>query len=304
MGNADAGEPPIWHGLLAGATSGLIARVVTYPADTLKARQQVTGALNAPQPTLRQQHSTQPPAALHRSAGLRSLYAGFSAVLWGVVPANIAYFGGYEAGKRLVPPGWGMAGDMATGAVAQLLAGCVYTPIDTVKERLQVQPLMRGAYSYASARQAYALLASGGPMSLFKGYWVTNVVWLPWNTLYIAGYESAKRAARQMLRLAPQEELPAAAVATCSATAAAAAAVVTHPADVVKTRLQVLAAAPGGQSLTAAQVARRMLQQEGLGAAWHGLGARLLNIAPGCALSWALYEHIKAQMRVWMPYKS
>lgn len=34
--------------------------------------------------------------------------------------------------------GWGMAGDMAVGAAAQLMAGVVFTPIDIVKERLQV----------------------------------------------------------------------------------------------------------------------------------------------------------------------
>jgi hypothetical protein len=32
-----------------------------------------------------------------------------------------------------------MAGDMATGAFAQVLAGVVYTPIDIVKERMQVR---------------------------------------------------------------------------------------------------------------------------------------------------------------------
>ena len=34
--------------------------------------------------------------------------------------------------------GHGMAGDMAVGVWAQLVAGVVYTPIDIVKERLQV----------------------------------------------------------------------------------------------------------------------------------------------------------------------
>jgi hypothetical protein len=36
-----------------------------------------------------------------------------------------------------------MAGDMATGAFAQVLAGVVYTPIDIVKERMQVRLRLR-----------------------------------------------------------------------------------------------------------------------------------------------------------------
>jgi hypothetical protein len=74
--------------------------------------------------------------------------------------------------------------------------------------------------------------------------------------------------------------------------------VVTHPGDVVKTRLQVLSAADGGRGLTAARVARQLWATEGPRGFAAGLGARLLHIAPGCALSWALYEHIKARLGV------
>ena len=42
-----------------------------------------------------------------------------------------------------MPQHWDMAGDMATGAFAQVLAGVVYTPIDIVKERMQVRLRLR-----------------------------------------------------------------------------------------------------------------------------------------------------------------
>lgn len=179
---------------------------------------------------------------------------------------------------------------------------------------VQVQALMRGSYSYASPLAAFqSLMQQGeGLRGVFKGYWATNAVWLPWNTLYIAGYEQLKRTAAASLHGTQQpqqgpealdhpqqqqqqlvQQLPAWAVAGCSATAAAAAAVVTHPFDVVKTRLQVLSAQPQLAGLTALQVAQQQLQREGLRSFFHGLTARLLNIAPGCALSWALYEQLK-----------
>jgi solute carrier family 25 citrate transporter 1 len=225
-------------------------------------------------------------------------YRGFGAVLWGVVPANLAYFGGYELGKAIMPGHWGMAGDMATGALAQVLAGVVYTPIDIVKERMQVQALMRGSYSYTSPLQAFkALLAGGqGLQGLFRGYWATNCVWLPWNAMYIAGYEQLKRDSTQLLQLRDAQELPPLVVASCSAAGAAGAAVVTHPFDVVKTRLQVLTGQQSAQSLTAVKVAQQQLRAEGLGSFWHGLTPRLLNIAPGCALSWAMYEWLKGRL--------
>lgn len=79
------------------------------------------------------------PWQISRNEGIAGFYRGFGVILWGSVPGNVAYFGGYELGKALVPTGWGVAGDMAVGAIAQIVAGAVYNPIDIIKERMQAQ---------------------------------------------------------------------------------------------------------------------------------------------------------------------
>ncbi len=303
---------PLWHGLVAGAASGAAARLLTYPTDTLKARAQLRGAL--PSVGAASPRSTLAAARAALAAeGLRGLYRGCSAVLLGTVPANLAYFGGYELGRRLLPREWAgghaAAADAATGVLAQLLAGVVYTPIDIVKERMQTAGLVRAAYSSAgtgatapqSALAAFSALSAGGAglRGMMRGYWATNAVWLPWNALYVAGYEAARGAAADALSLQGPEALPAPVVAACSATAAAAAAVITHPADVVKTRLQVLSGTPASACsarLSALSLARQQLANEGMASFWAGLTPRLLTIAPGCALSWALYESIKGAL--------
>jgi hypothetical protein len=85
-------QQPLWHSFVAGATSGLAARIVTFPADTLKARLQIKGALSG---DVSQYRSTAA-AAKHilTTEGAIGFFRGFGAVLWGVVPANLAYFGG------------------------------------------------------------------------------------------------------------------------------------------------------------------------------------------------------------------
>lgn len=74
-----------------------------------------------------------------KSEGIRGFYRGFGAVLAGVVPATALYFGGYESGKRFLPSHAGIAGDMLVGCYAQALAGIAFTPIDIIKERMQVR---------------------------------------------------------------------------------------------------------------------------------------------------------------------
>ena len=58
----------------------------------------------------------------------------------------------YETGKALVPAGHGVLGDMAVGVWAQLVAGIVYTPIDIVKERLQVRTVLDSQISDTFSR--------------------------------------------------------------------------------------------------------------------------------------------------------
>ena len=119
---------------------------------------------------------------------------------------------------------------------------------------VQVQSMMGSAYSYRSTWEAArALTSQGGLHGIMRGYWATNAVWLPWNAIYIASYESSKRAAARALNGASvgtvagrrsvsgggEAALPAWAVAGCAAASSTLAVTLTHPADVVKTRLQV-----------------------------------------------------------------
>ena len=68
----------------------------------------------------------------------------------------------------------------------------------------QVQSMAGSTYQYRSTWDAVrALTAQRGAAGLMRGYWATNAVWLPWNAIYIASYESSKRAAARALGLAP-----------------------------------------------------------------------------------------------------
>eukprot|EP00892_Ulva_mutabilis_P003303 jgi/Ulvmu1/1344/UM011_0072.1 len=320
---SDVAEPTALQGAIAGVASGLVSRLVTFPADTLKARLQVAGALTpvhsnvsagiraesgshlgaSPNATNHTGATSTGTAArrLWAAEGPRGFFRGFGAVVLGAAPAQAVYFGGYEVGRKLVPSGHGVPGDMAVGCIAQLIAGTAFTPVDIIKERLQVQTLMhdgtapqgRHAPPRHAAAALWAILRDAGPLGLFKGYWATNCVWLPWNVLYIALYEGCRRSSRSALGRSEDATLPAAATMACAFAAASTATVATHPPDVVKTRLQVLSAHQGPK-LTFFGVLRDLLQKEGPRALWNGLGARVATIGPSAAITWALYEEVNA----------
>ena len=94
-----------------------------------------------------------------KAEGLYGFYRGFGAVLSGVVPATALYFAGYETGKRWVPASYGIMGDMLVGCYTQAIAGIVFTPVDIIKERMQVR-LQPDATSHAvfAHKQATALM--------------------------------------------------------------------------------------------------------------------------------------------------
>ena len=284
-----AGARGAGGGAWAGAAGGLVSRAATHPADTLKARLQVAGALGP-----RGQAWRGLLAAVTRTArqeGLAGFYRGLGAVLVLSTPGTMTYYGGYEAARRAVPEGtWGR--DAIVGGLAQVVAGAVFTPMDVLKERLQVRALLEGRGG--GAREVAAMVAQEGWGVLFRGYWAGNAVWLPWNIVYISCYEEARR---RVQAARGGRALSGADVAASAVVSGAAACVVTHPLDVAKTRLQALpphVLGPHGSSLPG--VLREVLQREGLAGLGSGLGTRVAAVAPGVAISWYVYETLKPHL--------
>ena len=307
--------------LLSGAASGLLARFFTHPLDTVKARLQCQSAVASSGAVLGRSRAAPRPlpyagtadalAKLARAEGVAGFYRGFSAVAAAVPIASAVYFGGYELTKSVLlssesaaalPPS---AAYVASGVVAQACAGVIYTPMDVVKERMQVQQmLLRGSGAGLAARPPPVMFASSaacfaailraeGPRGAWRGYWAANAAWWPWNVLYFVAYERLRDAAADRMAGGDKAALPPLVSAAAATAAAAAATVVTNPVDVVKTRLQAL---PGGAGAAggALGVARAMYAAEGNAVFAAGMAARVLSIAPGAFISFFAFESFRA----------
>ena len=231
---------------------------------------------------------------------------------------------GYELGKRLTPRDWGVGSDVVTAIFAQSLAGVAYCPIDIVKQTVQTAAIMSasGESSTTSPWQASKNIWNAqGIRGFYRGFLAMNALWMPWNLIYLTMYEASKRRAyewklkdmkqqgisRRFLRKedgdhevvsspAYDQVLPPWVYPVCSSSCAAVAATITHPIDVIKTRLQVMSAITGKRQ-KAWDVTRRLWETDGLAGFSKGLGARVMTMCVGTSISWFMYEMVKKELK-------
>ena len=293
---------------IAGGASGLLSRLVTHPMDTMKSRMQVVGGGR-------------------KTLNINGAYKGFGAVAIGSPVASGVYFMGYETTKACLKSV--RRGDdddqqtlvvlenVLTGIVAQALAGIAYTPVDVVKERMQVSSVLsthlktNNGVDYRNALDAVRTILKneGVKNGLMRGYWAQNFVWWPWSACYFAAYEKGLEMFRRTKSNAKEEGeeeeeeegeyyryvSPHAASAFTAATCAT---ILTHPLDLCKTRVQTMTSSSSSsnsvaEKLTMRRVFTDVVRREGFFALYRGVWARILSVAPGSAISFYAYESIR-----------
>jgi len=304
---------------IAGGASGLLSRLVTHPMDTMKSRMQVGS----------------------KTLNINGVYKGFGAVAIGSPVASGMYFMGYETTKACLKSVRRDDDDqqtlvlenVLTGIVAQALAGIAYTPVDVVKERMQVSSVLpthlktNNGVDYRNALDAVRTILKneGVKNGLMRGYWAQNFVWWPWSACYFAAYEKGLEMFRRTKSNAKEGEKeeeeeeeeyyryvsPHAASAFTAATCAT---ILTHPLDLCKTRVQTMTSSSSSDSsndsssaktkagvrrgnvvekLTMRRVFTDVVRKEGFFALYRGVWARILSVAPGSAISFYAYESIR-----------
>mmetsp|Transcript_46977 Transcript_46977/g.118358 ORF Transcript_46977/g.118358 Transcript_46977/m.118358 type:complete len:232 (+) Transcript_46977:199-894(+) len=224
------------------------------------------------------------------------------------MPAHGAYFLGYEVTKNLLESEKG-ADDKSplthftAGLVAEVLGALLWTPMDVVKQRLQVQDAVKnntslqkhvGTTEYRGSMHAMrTIIRQEGFAGLYRGFLPGIATYCPFVGIYFVAYEQLKLCACAFDGALTTRDLPFAYHLASGAMAGAIASAITCPLDVVKTRIQVQSSTATNRYLGMADAIKDMLKVEGPTTFWKGLGARILWIAPGCAITMACYEQFK-----------
>ncbi|CAA7392865.1 unnamed protein product [Spirodela intermedia] len=280
-----------WQCMVAGSVAGIVEHTAMFPVDTLKTRMQQAQVLRRPPETgLRRAL-----AAVVRAEGPLALYRGVAAMALGAGPAHAVYFSVYEVSKEFLlakgSPSGGAVAHAAAGVAATVASDAVFTPMDTVKQRLQLKNSPYRGVADCVGR----IVREEGFRGLYASYRTTVLMNAPFTAVHFATYEAAKRG---LSELSPQSAGDERLVvhATAGAAAGALAAAVTTPLDVAKTQLQCQGVCGCDRFSTSSigEVLRSIVRKDGLAGLLRGLKPRMLFHAPAAAICWSTYESSKS----------
>ncbi|GJE94682.1 mitochondrial carrier [Phanerochaete sordida] len=286
--------------LTAGGIAGAMEALCCQPLDTIKVRMQLSRSGRAPGTKPRGFIATG--VMIARRETPLALYKGLGAVLSGIVPKMAVRFASFEAYK-----GW--LADKDTGKtsvggvfVAGLGAGTteavvVVTPMEVVKIRLQAQqhsladPLETPRYRNAG-HAVYTIVREEGPATLYRGVSLTALRQATNQGANFTAYQELKKLAH---KYQPElVDLPSYQHMVIGLISGAMGPFSNAPIDTIKTRLQKAQAEPGKSAFQRIlAIAQDMWRQEGVKSFYKGITPRVLRVAPGQAIVFAVYERVR-----------
>lgn len=279
-----------WQFMIAGSAAGMVEHMAMFPVDTIKTQMQALGSCPIKSASVKQ--------AVHsilKSDGASGFYRGIGAMALGAGPAHAAYFSVYEICKKSFSGGNpdNHVAHAAAGVCATIASDAVLTPMDMVKQRLQL-----GSSPYKGVWDCVSrVMRQDGIGAFYASYRTTVLMNAPFTAIHFATYEAVKRGLMEVSH-SPESLSDETLVvhATAGAAAGALAAALTTPLDVVKTQLQCqgVCGCDRFKSGSIGDVFRTIVKKDGYRGLVRGWMPRMLFHAPAAAICWSTYEAAKS----------
>ncbi|CAM8967308.1 unnamed protein product [Rhodiola kirilowii] len=276
-----------WQFMVAGSIAGSIEHMAMFPVDTVKTQMQALGSCPIKSASVREALRS-----IMKTEGAKGLYRGIGAMGLGAGPAHAVYFSVYETSKKFLSrenPNNSMA-HAASGVLATVASDAVFTPMDMVKQRLQLS-----SSPYKGVRDCVRrVFKEEGFRAFYASYRTTVLMNAPFTAVHFATYEAAKKG---LMEVSPENASDESWVvhATAGAGAGALAAALTTPLDVVKTQLQCqgVCGCDRFKSGSIGDVVKTIITKDGYRGLLRGWLPRMLFHAPAAAICWSTYEAAK-----------
>ena len=282
--------------LLSGAVSGVVGVSTTFPLELIRVRLQTQDARAEYRGFWDCLRKTV------RGEGLRGLYKGMAAPLFGATLTKTVDFGLFGFFRSVFDDRL-----MLAGACSAAVASLVLTPIDRAKIILQIQRTAaeraraEGRAPPAATTEERQKLYRGpgdvwrdqGVRGMWRGQLVTLYRELTYGCLYFPLFELLKKRAGQSVSGGGGGgQLPFPVLMACGAATGAVVWVAIFPLDVVKSRVQ----ANRGPPVSMLSVAREHWRREGVRGFWKGLSAAIVRSVPAHGIVLATYSFLKTNL--------
>jgi len=293
--------------ILAAGTAAAISTIAVQPLDVLKTRLQVSSLPKYHQAPVR--GITRNLRNIFVAEGARGLYRGLLPSLMSVVPSISIYFTLYCEIKAAfgVKPSNGSAKTAGLQSLSAGLASCMTAaatnPLWVIKARMQTQPHSR--YQTPKYRNTFhtmqSIVKEEGARALYKGLGASMLN----STQAMIQFPVYERLKLEMCQKYDTDGTHAAlCFLTSSSIAASFASIVTYPAEVVRSRMQVQGMQLHGLHVQGFPKAmprsymgtfsafRTIWYEEGLRGMYRGMLTNLVRLVPAQAISFTVYEVI------------
>ncbi|KAH7550528.1 hypothetical protein ACOSP7_024100 [Xanthoceras sorbifolium] len=274
-----------WQFMIAGSIAGSVEHMAMFPVDTIKTHMQAIGSCPIKTVGVRQALKS-----ILKSEGPSGLYRGIGAMGLGAGPAHAVYFSVYEFAKKFFSGGNlnSSAAHAVSGVFATVASDAVFTPMDMVKQRLQLgnNSTYKGVWDCMKR-----VLSEEGFGAFYASYRTTVLMNAPFTAVHFSTYEATKKG---LIEISPESASDDRLIvhATAGAAAGASAAVITTPLDVVKTQLQCqgVCGCDRFKSSNIGDVIQTIVKKDGYRGLMRGWSPRMLFHAPAAAICWSVYE--------------
>ena len=306
-----------WEGLLASSLAPMLAVCVTNPAEVTKVRLQMYGELqrqgkmSGPKPTY-----LGTLARTLRTQGIEGLQAGLSIAIVREGTKNIFRIGCYDPILAQIHPDedpksapvWKR---LVAGATSGTVAAVSCNPVDIVKTRMQGKGAgaraLAGRGNYSSVFEAIRMLPRDeGVRGAYAGAEASAMRSSINTAVNLTTYTTVKEFLVSSKLLGAWEETSSVVHLSSALASATAGCAVTHPLDVMRTRLYMQPKdAQGNGKLYKGLIdcAQQVARKEGLRGFYKGFQAHFMRIGPHLVLTFYMLEQFKGGLRQWEPFR-
>ncbi|XP_042513092.1 adenine nucleotide transporter BT1, chloroplastic/mitochondrial-like [Macadamia integrifolia] len=274
---------PSLRRLISGAIAGAVSRTAVAPLETIRTHLMVGSSGHS---------TTEVFQTIMKTDGWKGLFRGNFVNVIRVAPSKAIELFAYDTVRKNLTPKPGeqpilpIPASLVAGAIAGVSSTLCTYPLELIKTRLTIQ---RGVYK--NLLDAFLkILREEGPAELYRGLTPSLIGVVPYAASNYFAYDTLRKAYRKVFK---QEEIGNIETLLIGSAAGAIASSATFPLEVARKHMQVGALSGRQVYKNLLHALSTILEQEGLGGLYKGLGPSCMKLVPAAGISFMCYEACK-----------